>query len=205
MRAAIAARYLAVAPLLDERARRLVAGAEALRHRAGRGGGRGPGHRPGAHDGPRGVARCPRRASGLDRGRVRRPGAGRPPIEQRDPTLRADLEALIEPTSRGDPESPLRWTTRSVRSLADELRRAGPRGQPPDRLRAAPRAGLQPAGQPQDPRGRQPPRPRRPVPPHPRGGPAAARPGRAGHQRGHQEEGARGTVPQRGQGAAPQG
>ena len=61
----------------------------------------------------------------LDRGRVRRAGAGRPPIEQRDPTLRADLEALIEPTTRGDPESPLRWTTRSVRNLAAELRRQG--------------------------------------------------------------------------------
>ena len=61
----------------------------------------------------------------LARGRIRRAGAGRPPIEQRDPTLRADLEALIEPTSRGDPMSPLRWTTRSVRNLADELRRVG--------------------------------------------------------------------------------
>jgi len=58
-------------------------------------------------------------------GRVRRAGAGRPSIEQRDPTLRRDLEALIEPTSRGDPESPLRWTTRSVRNLAAELKRQG--------------------------------------------------------------------------------
>jgi hypothetical protein len=57
--------------------------------------------------------------------RIRRPGAGRPPIEERDPTLWRDLEALIEPTSRGDPISPLRWTTRSVRNLAAELRRQG--------------------------------------------------------------------------------
>ena len=45
--------------------------------------------------------------------------------QERDPTLRADLEALIEPTTRGDPESPLRWTTKSVRNLAAELQRQG--------------------------------------------------------------------------------
>ncbi len=61
----------------------------------------------------------------LERGRIRREGAGRPRAEERDPTLRADLEALIEPTSRGDPTSPLRWTTKSVRNLAAELRRQG--------------------------------------------------------------------------------
>jgi len=43
----------------------------------------------------------------------------------RDPTLRSDLEALIEPTSRGDPESPLRWTCKSIRKLAEELTRQG--------------------------------------------------------------------------------
>ncbi len=58
-------------------------------------------------------------------GRVRRPGAGRRPIEESDPTLRADLDWLIEPTSRGDPESPLRWTTLSIRNLAEALRRGG--------------------------------------------------------------------------------
>lgn len=73
---------------------------------------------------------------GAGRGRVarrvgRRGPAGRPPIEQRDPTLRADLEALIEPTTRSDPESPLRWTTRSVRNLAAELRRQGEVLSPP--------------------------------------------------------------------------
>jgi transposase len=59
------------------------------------------------------------------KGRIRRAGAGRPSAEQRDPTLRHDLEALIEPTSRGDPECPLRWTTKSVRRLAAELRQQG--------------------------------------------------------------------------------
>jgi hypothetical protein len=53
--------------------------------------------------------------------RVRRPGAGRKPIEESDPTVWADLEALVEPLTRGDPESPLRWTTKSTRKLAEEL------------------------------------------------------------------------------------
>jgi transposase len=59
------------------------------------------------------------------KGRIRREGAGRPRAVERDPTLRRDLEALIEPTSRGDPESALRWTTKSVRRLAEELNRQG--------------------------------------------------------------------------------
>ena len=58
-------------------------------------------------------------------GRVRRPGAGRKPIVQVDPTLTADLEALIEPAARGDPESPLRWTSKSAAKLTGALREAG--------------------------------------------------------------------------------
>ena len=42
-----------------------------------------------------------------------------------DPTLRGDLDRLVEPTSRGDPESPLRWTCKSVRRLAEELKAQG--------------------------------------------------------------------------------
>jgi transposase len=122
--AAIAARYLTVSPLLDERARRLLAGSEA--NAIGRGGVAAVARATGLARSTvqRGVDDV-RVGKRLDRGRVRRAGAGRPPIEQRDPTLRADLEALIEPTARGDPESPLRWTTRSVRNLAAELRRQG--------------------------------------------------------------------------------
>ena len=122
--AAIAARYLTVSPLLDERARRLLAGSEA--NAIGRGGVAAVARATGLARSTvqRGVDDV-RVGERLDRGRVRRPGAGRPPIEQRDPTLRADLEALIEPTVRGDPESPLRWTTKSVRNLAAELRRQG--------------------------------------------------------------------------------
>src|SRR5438046_9817251 len=59
--------------------------------------------------------------------RVRRPGAGRKPAICKDPTLLADLEALVEPTTRGDPESPLRWTCKSVRRLAQALQAQGHR------------------------------------------------------------------------------
>jgi hypothetical protein len=55
--------------------------------------------------------------------RVRRPGGGRKALAVVDPGLLAALEALIEPTTRGDPESPLRWTCKSTRRLADELTR----------------------------------------------------------------------------------
>jgi hypothetical protein len=58
-------------------------------------------------------------------GRVRRPGAGRKRAEQVDPGLPAALDALVEPVTRGDPESPLRWTALSLRALADELARRG--------------------------------------------------------------------------------
>jgi transposase len=54
-------------------------------------------------------------------GRIRRPGGGRKSAKQKDPTLMADLEKLVEPVTRGDPESWLRWTSKSVRKLAEEL------------------------------------------------------------------------------------
>jgi transposase len=53
--------------------------------------------------------------------RVRRPGAGRPPLVATDPTLVTDLESLVDPVTRGDPESPLRWTCKSKDKLAAEL------------------------------------------------------------------------------------
>lgn len=55
--------------------------------------------------------------------RIRRPGAGRKSIVEADTTLMSDLEGLIEPLTCGDPESPLRWTCKSLRTLADELGR----------------------------------------------------------------------------------
>lgn len=58
-------------------------------------------------------------------GRIRRSGGGRKRTIDTDPTLQADLEKLISPAERGDPESPLRWTSKSVRHLAQELKRMG--------------------------------------------------------------------------------
>jgi len=57
--------------------------------------------------------------------RVRRPGGGRKRTLEKDSTLRADLEALVEPGTRGDPESRLRWTYKSLRALTRELRSQG--------------------------------------------------------------------------------
>jgi len=59
--------------------------------------------------------------------RVRRPGAGRKRLTELDPTLLADLERLIDPLTRGDPQSALRWTCKSLRSLSEELRAQGHR------------------------------------------------------------------------------
>jgi transposase len=57
--------------------------------------------------------------------RVRRSGGGRKKTSTKDVTLTADLETLIEPLTRGDPESPLRWTCKSLRKLAEELGKRG--------------------------------------------------------------------------------
>ncbi len=57
--------------------------------------------------------------------RIRRKGAGRKRTVDKDPALREDLDRLVDPVTRGDPESPLRWTCKSVRRLAEELRHEG--------------------------------------------------------------------------------
>src|SRR5207247_6490528 len=57
--------------------------------------------------------------------RFRRPGGGRRPITETDPSLMKDLESLVDPVTRGDPESPLRWTSKSLAKLAAELRAKG--------------------------------------------------------------------------------
>ena len=59
--------------------------------------------------------------------RIRRPGGGRKRTATQDPTLARDLERLIEPVTRGDPETALRWTCKSVRRLSGELQRMGHR------------------------------------------------------------------------------
>lgn len=59
--------------------------------------------------------------------RVRKAGAGPKRLVEKDTTLKEDLDRMIKPTTRGDPESPLRWTTKSTRKLADALRAKGHR------------------------------------------------------------------------------
>jgi len=119
--------YEALRPEMDERMRRQWAAAEA----------RGPGY---------GGVTTVSRAVGLSRTtiaaglaeldapswqrsreatRVRRPGGGRHPLTEGDPGLPAAPESLIEPSTRGDPESALRWTCKSTRRLAEELTRMG--------------------------------------------------------------------------------
>jgi len=120
--AALAQKFATLLPQLDERQRRLLLAAEA------RGLGRG------------GITRVAR-AAGVSRptiarglaeldqppvpGRVRQPGGGRRQRRERDPALLAALEALVEPDTRGDPQSPLRWTCKSTRQLAAALTQQG--------------------------------------------------------------------------------
>src|SRR6266404_5114563 len=119
-------RFSAVAPFLDERGRRLVAAAEAFA--AGYGGITAVAMATGIA--PSTIGRGLKElAQDEPSERIRRPGAGRKRTISKDPTLLLDLEALVEPTTRGDPESPLRWTCKSVRRLAQALQSARSRGQ----------------------------------------------------------------------------
>jgi DDE family transposase len=119
----LAKKFALVWPHLDERARRLMAASEV--RQLGYGG-----------------VSIVSRACGLSRvtitkalheledaplppGRVRRPGAGRPSLLALDPELPIALDGLVEPLARGDPESPLRWTLKSTRTLAAELTAQG--------------------------------------------------------------------------------
>jgi transposase len=122
--AAIKQRYERVAPTLNERTRRLVAASEAITLGWG------------------GISMVSR-ATGLSRQvisqgikelqeeqaiqekRIRKSGGGRKSLVEKDPQLSEDLERLVEPVTRGDPESPLRWTSKSVRKLAKELGEMG--------------------------------------------------------------------------------
>ena len=115
-------RFSAVAPFLDERGRRLVAAAEAFA--AGYGGITAVAMATGVA--PSTIGRGLKElAQDEPSERIRRPGAGRKRTISKDPTLLTDLEALVEPTTRGDPESPLRWTCKSVRRLAQALQAQG--------------------------------------------------------------------------------
>jgi hypothetical protein len=118
--------FEALAPTMDERDRRLLAAA--LARMVGHGG-------IALVSAATGVARSTigRGLDDLDEPQtrppaeqpIRRPGSGRHRLTQDDPTLLADLDALIAPVTRGDPETPLRWTTKSTRNLAAELKRQG--------------------------------------------------------------------------------
>ena len=121
----LAAKFEALLPHLDERQRRLLLGAEA--RMLGHGGGRLVARAAGVPEATvsRGVAELESGQAPL--GRVRRVGGGRKRLADVDPGLRPALLALVEPQARGDPESPLRWTTTSTRKLADKLRRQGHR------------------------------------------------------------------------------
>jgi hypothetical protein len=117
---ALSFKYSLLRPNLDERGRRLWAAAEALSF--GYGGIK-------LVSGATGL--CYRViAAGIvelqsetlpEPGRIRRSGGGRKPLEETDPTLVADLESLVDPVSRGDPESPMRWTSKSLSKLSSAL------------------------------------------------------------------------------------
>jgi hypothetical protein len=119
----LARKFKVLAGVLDERTRRLVAAAEA--EAIGFGGVTAVARASEMSRGTvmRGMAEL-KVAVGPARGqRVRRKGAGRKRTIDQDATLKRDLESLVEPVTRGDPESPLRWTCKSVRQLAAELKR----------------------------------------------------------------------------------
>jgi len=118
-------RYELMAGHLNEHQRRLWAGAEARVLGWG-----GIGQVSRATGLSRGVVAAGRRELSqpdwrIGGDRVRRPGGGRNRLTVRDPTLKADLERLVEPTSRGEPDSPLRWTCKSTRELTAALRQQG--------------------------------------------------------------------------------
>ena len=120
---ALAAKFAALLPHLDERQRRLLMGAEA--RSLGHGGIKTVARAAGvsAVTVSRGVDEL--EAGGKPLGRTRKPGGGRKPVTHTDPGVGAALLGLVEPGSRGDPKSPLRWTTKSTRRLQAELAAAG--------------------------------------------------------------------------------
>ena len=121
--AEIVGKYAVVAPFLDERGRRLWAASEA--RALGYGG-------DALVSSATGLARATIRKgrqeieAGVElTGRIRQPGAGRPSIEEEQPGITTALEELVDPLTRGDPMSPLRWTCKSKAKLAVELTKRG--------------------------------------------------------------------------------
>jgi Rhodopirellula transposase DDE domain len=110
---------------LDERQRRVAAALEA--RSLGHGGVTAVASatgmsRPSIH---KGLSELSARQPGVPLGRSRKVGAGRKPLVQRDPKIVEELDRLVDPDTRGDPMSPLRWTCKSTRQLAQALNSAG--------------------------------------------------------------------------------
>src|SRR5438874_12061603 len=119
----VAAKFEAIFPHLDERQRRLLMGAEA--RALGHGGIRLVARAAGVREATVSLGVDELEAGAEPLGRARRPGGGRKRAADVDPGQRPALLALAEPQERGDPMSPLRWTTKATRNLADELTRQG--------------------------------------------------------------------------------
>jgi len=121
----VKAKYRSLAPALTERSRRLWAATEAKA--LGHGGialvERATGISRSTIQ--RGMRELESDEAPLDPERTRRRGGGRLPAVVKDPTVLEDLDALIEPTAAGEPDSPLRWTARSVRTLSEALQEMG--------------------------------------------------------------------------------
>lgn len=118
-------RFAVLLPHLNERQRRLMLAQEA--RLLGHGGVRAVARLAGVSETTvrSGVFELEAGADPLRDGCVRRPGGGRKLAEEQDPCLVPALLKLVEPDERGDPMSPLRWTTKSLRNLAEELTRQG--------------------------------------------------------------------------------
>jgi hypothetical protein len=125
----LASKLALILPQLNERQRRLVLGAEA--RALGRGGitlvaRAAQVSRTTVHAALAELDSLADRETAVpESDRSRRPGGGRRTLQTSDPTLLADLDALVEPTTRGDPMSPLRWTCKSTRQLAAALQAQG--------------------------------------------------------------------------------
>jgi hypothetical protein len=115
----LAAMWVEVGPLLDERQRRLVLGSAA--RQIGRGGITRVAAAVGVAPETVGRGAADLEAGVVDDGRVRVKGAGRRPVTESVPGVVEAMERLVDPVTRGDPMSPLRWTNKSTAKLADEL------------------------------------------------------------------------------------
>jgi hypothetical protein len=119
----LAAKFAAILPHLDERQRRLALAAEA--RMLGHGGIRLVARAAGVSEVTVSSGVAELEAGAEPAGRVRQPGGGRKRAAEADPGLVPALLALVEPDERGDPQSPLRWTVKSTRTLAGELTARG--------------------------------------------------------------------------------